>query len=180
MPREWTIRGGTLLDGRSPTHRADVHLADASDAVIIGFNVRPDARVTEVAEQEGVDIKLYDIIYNVIADVRAAMEGLLDPIYQEIVQGRADVREIFRVPKVGTIAGSYVTDGKITRMSSLRLLRDGVIVYEGRVASLRRFKDDAKEVAAGFECGIGIEGFNDIRVADVIEAYVKEQIERKL
>ena len=158
----------------------DVMLASASDAVIIGFNVRPDARVTEVAEQEGVDIKLYDIIYNVIADVRAAMEGLLEPIYQEIVQGRADVRELFRVPKIGTIAGSYVQDGKITRTSSLRLLRDGVVVYDGRIGSLRRFKDDAKEVTAGFECGIGIEGFNDIHVADVIEAYVKERIERKL
>lgn len=158
----------------------DVMLASASDAVIIGFNVRPDARVVEVAEQEGVDIKLYDIIYNVIADVRAAMEGLLDPIFKEVVQGRAEVREIFRVPKIGAIAGSYVTDGKITRSAGLRLLRDGVVVYEGRIASLRRFKDDAKEVAAGFECGIGIEGFNDIRVADVIEAYVKEQIERKL
>ena len=158
----------------------DVMLASASDAVIIGFNVRPDARVAEVAEQEGVDIKLYDIIYNVIADVRAAMEGLLEPIFKEVVQGRAEVREIFRVPKIGAIAGSYVTDGKITRLAGLRLLRDGVVVYEGRIASLRRFKDDAKEVAAGFECGIGIEGFNDIRVADVIEAYVKEQIERKL
>jgi len=158
----------------------DVMLASASDAVIIGFNVRPDARVTEVAEQEGVDIKLYDIIYNVIADVRAAMEGLLEPIYQEIVQGRADVRELFRVPKIGTIAGSYVQDGKITRTSSLRLLRVGVVVYDGRIGSLRRFKDDAKEVTAGFECGIGIEGFNDIHVADVIEAYVKERIERKL
>ncbi|MBU4372090.1 MAG: translation initiation factor IF-2 [Proteobacteria bacterium] len=158
----------------------DVMLASASDAVIIGFNVRPDARVVEVAEQERVDIKLYDIIYNVIADVRAAMEGLLDPIFKEVVQGRAEVRVIFRVPKVGAIAGSYVTDGKITRSAGLRLLRDGVVVYEGRIASLRRFKDDAKEVAAGFECGIGIEGFNDIQVADVIEAYVKEQIERKL
>ena len=158
----------------------DVMLASASNAVIIGFNVRPDARVVEVAEQEGVDIKLYDIIYNVIADVRAAMEGLLEPIYKEVVQGRAEIREIFRVPKVGAIAGSYVTDGKISRTSGLRLLRDGVVVYEGRIASLRRFKDDARDVAAGFECGIGIENFNDIHTGDVIEAYVKEQIERKL
>ncbi|MBU1150519.1 MAG: translation initiation factor IF-2 [Proteobacteria bacterium] len=158
----------------------DVMLASASNAVIIGFNVRPDARVVEVAEQEGVDIKLYDIIYNVIADVRAAMEGLLEPIYKEVVQGRAEVRELFRVPKVGTIAGSYMTDGKITRTSSLRLLRDGVVVYDGRIASLRRFKDDVKEVAAGFEFGVGIEGFNDIHTGDVIEAYVKEQVERKL
>jgi translation initiation factor IF-2 len=101
-------------------------------------------------------------------------------MFKEVVQGRAEVRELFKVPKVGTIAGSYVTDGKIARSAGLRLLREGVVVYEGRIASLRRFKDDAKEVAAGFECGIGIEGFNDIRVADVIEAYVKEQIERKL
>jgi translation initiation factor IF-2 len=158
----------------------DVMLASASNAIIIGFNVRPDPRVVEVAEQEGVDIKLYDIIYNAIADVRAAMEGLLDPIFKEVVQGRAEVREIFRVPKVGAIAGSYVTDGKITRTAGLRLLRDGVIVFEGRMASLRRFKDDAKEVVSGFECGIGIEGFNDIHTGDVIEVYVKEQIERKL
>ena len=158
----------------------DVMLASASDAVIIGFNVRPDARVAELAEQERVDIKLYDIIYNVIADVRAAMEGLLEPIFKEVVQGRAEVREIFRVPKIGAIAGSYVTDGKITRSAGVRLLRDGVVVYEGKIASLRRFKDDVKEVATGFECGIGIEGFNDIRVADVIESYVKERIERKL
>ena len=158
----------------------DVMLASASNAVIIGFNVRPDARVVEVAEQEGVDIKLYDIIYNVIADVRAAMEGLLEPIYKETVQGRADVREIFRIPKIGAIAGSYVTDGTITRSNSVRLLREGVVVYEGKIGSLRRFKDDVREVATGFECGIGIEGFNDIHVGDVIEAYMKEQIERKL
>jgi translation initiation factor IF-2 len=158
----------------------DVMLASASNAIIIGFNVRPDPRVVEVAGQEGVDIKLYDIIYNVIADVKAAMEGLLDPIYREVVQGRAEVREIFRVPKVGAIAGSYVTDGKMTRTAGLRLLREGVVVYEGRIASLRRFKDDAREVLTGFECGIGIEGYNDIRVGDFIEAYVKEQIERKL
>jgi len=136
--------------------------------------------VVEVAEQEGVDIKLYEIIYNVIADVKAAMEGLLEPIYKEVVQGRAEVRELFRIPKVGIIAGSYMTDGKITRTSSLRLLRDGVVVYDGRIGSLRRFKDDVKEVAAGFEFGIGIEGFNDIHTGDVIEAYVKEQVERKL
>ena len=158
----------------------DVMLASASNAVVIGFNVRPDPRVVEVADQEGVDIKLYDIIYNVIADVKAAMEGLLEPIYKEVVQGRAEVREIFKVPKVGTIAGSYVTDGKIARTAALRLLRDGVVVYDGKLGSLKRFKDDAREVAAGFECGIGIEGFNDIHVGDVIEAYVKEQVERKL
>ncbi|MBW6484927.1 MAG: translation initiation factor IF-2 [Syntrophobacterales bacterium] len=158
----------------------DVMLASASDAIIIGFNVRPDARVAELAEHEGIDIKLYDIIYNAIADIRAAMEGLLEPVYKEVVQGRAEIREVFRVPKIGAIAGSFVLDGKIVRSAGLRLIRDGVVVFEGKIASLRRFKDDAKEVAAGFECGIGIEGFNDMKARDIIETYVKEQIERKL
>ncbi len=158
----------------------DVMLASASDAVIIGFKVRPDSRVVEVAEEEGVEIKFYDIIYNVIADVKAAMEGLLEPLFKETIQGRAEIREIFRIPKVGAIAGCFVLDGKITRTASLRLIRDGAVVYEGKIASLKRFKEDAKEVVAGFECGIGIEGFNDIKVMDVIETYVKERIERKL
>ncbi|MHB8827976.1 MAG: translation initiation factor IF-2 [Syntrophales bacterium] len=158
----------------------DVMLASASDAIIIGFNVRPDARVAELAESEGIDIKLYDIIYNAIADIRAAMEGLLEPVYKEVVQGRAEIREVFRVPKIGAIAGSFVLDGKIVRSASLRLIRDGVVVYEGKISSLRRFKDDAKEVAAGFECGIGIEGFNDMKAMDIVETYIKEQIERKL
>ncbi|MCE5211494.1 MAG: translation initiation factor IF-2 [Deltaproteobacteria bacterium] len=158
----------------------DVLLASASQAIIIGFNVRPDARVAEVAQQEGVEIKLYDIIYNVIADVRAAMEGLLEPEYREVVQGRAEVRELFKVPKVGTIAGCYVTDGKIMRTNNLKLVRDSVVVFDGKILSLRRFKDDAREVQAGFECGIGIEGFNDIHPGDVIEAYFTEKLERKL
>ncbi len=158
----------------------DVMLASASNAVIIGFNVRPDSRVTDIAEQEGVEIKLYEVIYDIIADMKAAMEGLLEPVYKETVIGRAEVRELFKVPKIGTIAGSYVTDGKITRTANLKLVRDGVQIYNGKILSLRRFKDDAKEVMEGFECGIGIEGFNDIRVGDVIEAYINEQIERKL
>ncbi|MFA6346043.1 MAG: EF-Tu/IF-2/RF-3 family GTPase, partial [Syntrophales bacterium] len=158
----------------------DVMLASASNAIIIGFNVRPDARVAEVAETEGVEIKLYDIIYNVIADMKAAMEGLLEPEYREVSQGRAEVRDIFKVPKIGTIAGCYVTDGKLARSSGVKLVREGVVVYDGRIASLRRFKDDVKEVATGFECGIGIENYNDIRIGDVIESYVQEEIERKL
>lgn len=158
----------------------DVMLASASQAIIIGFNVRPDARVAEVAQQESVEIKLYDIIYNVIADVRAAMEGLLEPEYREVVQGRAEVRELFKVPKVGTIAGCYVTDGKIMRSNNLRLLRDGVVVFDGKILSLKRFKDDAREVLTGFECGIGIEGFNDIHLGDIIEAYLTEELEKKL
>jgi translation initiation factor IF-2 len=158
----------------------DVMLASASNAIIIGFNVRPDARVVEIAQQEGVEIKLYDIIYNVIADVRAAMEGLLEPEYKEVVQGRAEVRELFKVPKIGTIAGCYVTDGKITRSAGLKLVRDSVVIFDGKILSLRRFKDDAKEVQTGFECGIGIDGYNDIHVGDIIEAYITETIERKL
>jgi translation initiation factor IF-2 len=158
----------------------DVMLASASNAVIIGFNVRPDARVSDLAAQEGVEIKLYDIIYNVIADVKAAMEGLLEPEYKEVVQGRAEVRQLFKVPKVGVVAGCHVTDGKITRTSGVRLLRESVVVYDGKILSLKRFKDDAREVLAGFDCGIGIEGYNDIHVGDVIEAYVTEKVERKL
>lgn len=158
----------------------DVILASASGAIIIGFNVRPDARVVEIARQEGVEIKLYDVIYNVIADVRAAMEGLLEPEYKEIVQGRAEVREIFKIPKIGTIAGCFVTDGKITRSGNLKLVRDGVTAFDGKVMSLKRFRDDAREVTAGFECGIGIEGFNDIHLGDVIESYITEKLEKKL
>jgi translation initiation factor IF-2 len=158
----------------------DVMLASASNAIIIGFNVRPDSRVVEIAQQEGVEVKLYDIIYNAISDVRAAMEGLLEPEWKEVVLGRAEVREVFRVPKVGAIAGSYVSDGKIAKSASVKLVRDGVVVYDGKIASLRRFKDDAREVAAGLECGIGVEGFNDFKVGDVLEAYLKEKVARKL
>jgi translation initiation factor IF-2 len=158
----------------------DVMLASSANAIVIGFNVRPDSRVVEVAEQEGVEIKLYDIIYNVIEDVRAAMEGLLDPIYKEVVQGRAEVRQLFKIPKVGTIAGCYVTDGKIARSANLKLVREGVVVYDGKIASLKRAKDDAREVATGYECGIGIENYNDLREGDILEAYVNEQVDRKL
>jgi len=158
----------------------DVMLASASNAIIIGFNVRPDVRVIEIAQQEGVEIKLYDIIYNVIADVRAAMEGLLEPEYKEVVLGRAEVRELFKVPKIGIIAGCHVTDGKIVRSAGIKLVRDSIVIFDGKMLSLRRFKDDAKEVLTGFDCGIGIEGFNDIHVGDVIEAYITEKLERKL
>jgi translation initiation factor IF-2 len=158
----------------------DVMLASASNAVIIGFNVRPDGRVSEIAEHEGVDIKLYNIIYNVIADVKAAMEGLLEPVYKEVVQGRAEVRDLFKITKIGTIAGCSVLDGKIMRNAGLRVVRDGVVAYDGRIASLRRVKDDVREVSAGMECGIGIENYNDLQMGDILEAYVKEKVERKL
>lgn len=158
----------------------DVMLASASNAVVIGFNVRPDSRVTEIAEQEGVEIKLYDIIYNVISDVKAAMEGLLDPVFKEVVQGRAEIRDLFKITKIGTIAGCFVLEGKITRNAGLRVVRDGIVAYDGKIASLRRVKDDVREVTAGMECGIGMENFNDIHVSDILEAYIKEKVERKL
>jgi len=158
----------------------DIMLASASNAIVIGFKVRPDGRVSDLAAQEGVEIKLYDIIYNLIADMKAAMEGLLEPEYREVVQGRAEVRELFKVPKVGIIAGCHVTDGKITRSAGIKLVRDSIAIFDGKILSLKRFKDDAREVQAGFDCGIGIESYNDIHVGDVIEAYTTETLERKL
>ncbi|MEA2014012.1 MAG: translation initiation factor IF-2 [Thermodesulfobacteriota bacterium] len=158
----------------------DIMLASASDAIVIGFKVRPDARISEIIEKEGVDVKLYDVIYDAIADVRNAMEGLLEPVYEEIVQGRAEVLQVFKVSKIGTIAGTRVTDGKVTRNARLRLLRNGAVIHDGKFLSLKRFKDDAKEVLVGFECGIGIENFNDIKDGDIIETYTREKIARKL
>ncbi len=158
----------------------DVMLAAASNAIIIGFNVRAEAKAKELAEKEGVDIKFYSVIYDLVDDVKKAIEGLLEPTFMEEVVGTAEVREVFNIPKVGAIAGCYVNKGKILRGSNVRLIRDSVVVYEGKVSSLRRFKEDVKEVASGFECGIGIERYNDIKVGDVIEAYVLEKIERRL
>lgn len=158
----------------------DVLLASASEAIVLGFKIRPDSRVSEIAEREGVEIKLYDVIYDAIADVKAGMAGLLEPLYQDILQGRAEVRDLFKIPKVGTIAGSYVLDGKMMRNSNLRLVREGVVIYDGKMISLKRFKDDAKEVPSGFECGIGLDGFNDIKVGDILESYTQEEIERTL
>lgn len=149
----------------------DVNLAAASNAIIVGFNVRPDANARRAAERDQVDIRTYRIIYEVVDDVKAAMQGMLKPRIEERVLGRAEVRRTFKVPGVGVVAGCYVTDGRATRNASVRVLRDDVVVYEGRVASLKRFKDDVREVAAGYECGIGIERFNDIKEGDVLEFY---------
>ncbi len=159
---------------------SDVLLATASDAIIIGFNVRPDARSRAVAEREQVDIRPYRVIYEAVEDVKAALSGLLRPTLDEKVVATVEVREIFSVPRAGTIAGSFVSEGQIERSSQVRLLRDGVVIYDGRVGSLRRFKDDVREVQAGFECGVGIENFNDIKVGDVIEAYEVVEISRTL
>ena len=157
---------------------SDVALAQASNAIIIGFNVRPDATARTMAEQEKVDIRLYRIIYDAIEDVEKAMKGMLAPEFKEVILGHAEVRQTFKVPGHGTVAGSYVTDGKITRQSKLRLLRDNIVIHEGEVESLRRFKDDVKEVSTGYECGIGIVGYNDIKEKDVIEAFIMEEIAR--
>ncbi len=159
---------------------SDVALASASDAIILGFNVRPEPKASAQADSEGVDIRLYNIIYDAVEDVRNAMEGLLAPIYKEKHLGRVEVRETFHVSKVGTIAGCYVTDGKVVRGASVRLVRDSIVVWEGRMSSLKRFKDDVKEVASGYECGISLENYNDIKVGDVIEAYEMEAIKASL
>lgn len=159
----------------------DVMLAAASNAIIIGFSVRPEPKATELAQREGVDIRLYNIIYNAIDDIKAAMEGLLEPTLKERILGRAEVRQTFHVSKVGTIAGSYVVEGVLNRQcDGVRVLRDNALVYTGKFLSLKRFKDDAREVQTGYECGIGIENFNDIKVGDIIEAYVIDKVAGKL
>jgi translation initiation factor IF-2 len=154
----------------------DVLLAAASNAIIVGFNVRPERKAAELSAREKVDVRLHTIIYNVVDEIKRAMTGMLEPIIKETRLGSAEVRNTFRVPKVGTIAGSYVTDGKITRNAELRLLRDNVVIYEGKIASLKRFKDDVSEVTRGYECGIGIQNFNDLKVGDIIEAFVTERV----
>jgi translation initiation factor IF-2 len=155
---------------------SDVSLAAVSNAIIIGFNVRPSPKVQAFAAEENVNMHFYNVIYDVIKDVKGAMVGLMDSTFKEHVMGSAEVREVFHIPKVGAIAGSYVTDGKLERGQNIRVLRDGVVLYEGKNSSLRRFKDDVKEVQAGYECGIGVENFNDIKVGDVLECYYLEEI----
>jgi translation initiation factor IF-2 len=158
----------------------DVMLAAASNAIIIGFNVRPGVNARKVAEKENVDIRTYRVIYKAIDDVKSAMEGLLDPDYKEVVLGQVEVRQTFKVPKIGTIAGAYVTNGTVNRNAKVRLLRDGTIIHEGEIGSLKRFQDDVKEVAEGYECGIGIEGYNDLKEGDIMEIYDFEEIKRTL
>ncbi len=165
------VRINVIHGGTGAISESDVLLATASNAIIIGFNVRPTSKAKELAEVEKVDMRFYDIIYKLVEEIKKAMEGMLAPLIKEVFLGTAEVREVFTVPKVGAIAGSYVTDGKMVRNCFARLLRDGVVIYTGKVSSLRRFKDDAREVAKGYECGIGLENYNDIKAADVIEAY---------
>jgi translation initiation factor IF-2 len=157
-------------------NESDVLLASTSNAIIIGFNVRPERKAEALAEQEKVDVRLHSIIYNLTDEIKRAMTGLLAPVFKEVYKGRAEVRETFRIPKVGSVAGCQVQDGSIARNSTVRLLRDNVVVYTGKVASLRRFKDDVTEVKSGMECGIGLENFADVKQGDVIEAFVTERV----
>ena len=156
----------------------DVQFAAASSAIIVGFNVRPDKTAIDSADRQGVEIRTYRIIYECIEEIEAAIKGMLKPVFREAVLGHAEVRQTIHVPNVGTIAGSYVQDGKITNKSKIRIVRDGVVIFEDAISSLRRFKDDVKEVASGYECGVGLEKFNDIKVGDILEAFIMEQVER--
>lgn len=173
------VRVKVIHGGVGAITETDVSLASASNAIIIGFNVRPDGMARQVAEKEKVEIKTYRIIYEAIDDITAAMKGMLDPEFKEVVTARLQVRQTFKVSSVGTIAGCYVEDGKINRNNSVRVIRNGIIIYEGKLSSLKRFKDDVREVASGYECGLTIERFNDIKEGDIIEAYTMEEVERK-
>ena len=164
--------------GVGAINESDVMLASTSNAVIIGFNVRPSSAVSALASREHVEVRTYTVIYEIIEDVEAALKGMLTPEVREEVIGSAEVRNTFKVPNVGTVAGAYVTDGKVERNAGIRLVRDGIVIHEGTISSLKRYKDDAKEVARGYECGIGIENFNDIKDGDVIEAYKMVEVER--
>ncbi|MBF7095797.1 translation initiation factor IF-2 [Alkalibacter mobilis] len=172
------VRVNIIHGGVGAISESDVMLAAASNGIIIGFNVRPGNNVSSMAEKEEVDIRLYRVIYDAIEDIEQAMKGMLAPEYKEVVLGTAEVRQTFKVPNLGTIAGCYVTNGKINRNNDVRIIRDGIVVFEGKMTSLKRFKDDAKEVAQGYECGIGVEKFNDIKEGDQIEAYTMEEIAR--
>ncbi|MCQ2545451.1 MAG: translation initiation factor IF-2 [Clostridia bacterium] len=172
------VKVNIVHTGVGAINESDVMLAGTSGSIIIGFNVRPSVAVTGMADRDGIQIRTYNVIYNIIDDVENAMKGMLDPEYKEVVLGTVEIRETFKVPNVGIIGGAYVTDGKVVRNESIRLVRDGIVIHEGTISSLKRFKDDAKEVAQGFECGIGIENYNDIKEGDVIECFTMEEIAR--
>ncbi|MNB97391.1 Translation initiation factor IF-2 [compost metagenome] len=172
------VRVKIIHSGAGAITESDITLAAASNAIVIGFNVRPDTQTKAAAEQEKVDVRLHNIIYNVIEEIESAMKGMLDPIFKENIIGHAEVRNVFKISKVGSVAGCMVTDGKITRNAEMRLVRGGIVVFEGKVDTLKRFKDDAKEVAQGYECGITLERYNDLQEGDVIEAFIMEKVER--
>ncbi len=172
------VKVNIIHSGVGGINESDINLASASNAIVIGFNVRPSIQATELAKRENVDIRTYNIIYNAIEDLKQAITGMLDPEYKEVVQGRAEVRATFKVPNIGIVAGVYVLNGKITRKSKIRLLRNDIVIHEGDITSLKRFKDDASELNTGFEGGVGIEKYNDIKEGDIIEAYIMEEIKR--
>jgi translation initiation factor IF-2 len=170
------VKVRVIHKGVGTINEGDILLAAASNAVVIGFNVRPEPKVAAIAAHEQVDMRFYGIIYQVTEDIKKAMTGMLAPSYKEEIQGRAEVRELFQVPKIGTVAGCGVLDGKITRSSDVRIIREGIVIYTGKIKSLRRFKDDAREVAAGYECGIGVENYNDLKQGDIIEAFTQVEV----
>ena len=172
------VKVNIVHTGVGAINESDVMLAGTSGSIIIGFNVRPSVAVTGMAERDGIQIRTYNVIYNILDDVENAMKGMLDPEFKEVVLGTVEIRETFKVPNVGIIGGAYVTDGKVVRNESIRLVRDGIVIHEGKISSLKRFKDDAKEVAQGYECGIGIENYNDIKEGDIIECFTMEEIAR--
>jgi translation initiation factor IF-2 len=179
LPQE-KIKLRIIRQGVGAINEGDVLLAAASNAIVIGFNVRPERKAAEVAERDEVELRLYTVIYDVGEDMKKAMEGLLEPTIREVRLGAAEVREIFRISRLGTVAGCYVQDGRVTRSAQVRLLRDNVVVHTGKVDSLKRFKDDATEVKAGLECGIMIAGYNDVKPADVIEFFTTEKVKDTL
>ncbi|KUO96981.1 hypothetical protein ATW55_07060 [Ferroacidibacillus organovorans] len=170
------VRIRVIHTGVGAITESDVLLASASNAIVIGFNVRPEPNAQRMAESEKVDVRLYRVIYNLIEEIEAALKGMLDPVYKEVVLGRAEIRQVFKVSKVGNIAGAMVLEGKLVRDSQARLIRGGVVIHDGRLDSLKRFKDDAREVSFGYECGLTFERFNDIKEGDIVEAYKMEVV----
>ncbi|MBR4150770.1 MAG: translation initiation factor IF-2, partial [Firmicutes bacterium] len=172
------VRVKVIHGGVGAINDSDVMLAGVSNAIIVGFNVRPDSGAQAAAERDGVEMRMYRVIYDCMEEIEAAMKGMLAPEFEEVLLGKAEVRNTFKVPNVGIIAGAYVIEGKVSRNASVRLVRDGIVVHEGTISSLKRFKDDAKEVNTGYECGIGIEKFNDIKEGDIIEAFTMQEVKR--
>ena len=174
------IQINIVYKGVGQISESDVLLATASDAIIIGFQVRPSASARKIAEKENIEIKLYSIIYDAINEIKGAMEGMLEPKIEEKIVCNIEVREVFKIPKVGSVAGCFVTEGKMTRNTKLHVIRDGIVIYGGELSSLKRYKDDAKEVTSSMECGLTIKNFNDIKVGDIVEGYEEVEVKRTL
>jgi translation initiation factor IF-2 len=174
------VQVNIIQKGVGQISESDVILASASDAIILGFQVRPSANARRLAEQEEIEIRLYSVIYDAINEIKDAMEGMLAPDVEEVITGNVEIREVFRISKVGSVAGCMVTDGIIKKSNNIRLVRDGIVIYSGEIGALKRFKDDVNEVKSGYECGISIKNYNDMKVGDIIEAYEERETARKL